>query len=102
VLKIASHGPASVEGRSTISRDGPAQVNDRGRRRDGGVSFTVTFTQRDGEDRKRETESLPWRKPTDLPFNHLADALGMSAISFRNFLAALWSSSAAPFFVAVL
>jgi hypothetical protein len=34
--KIASHGPAFVEGRSTIARDGPAQVDDGGRRRDGG------------------------------------------------------------------
>src|SRR5271168_3853367 len=36
VSRIASHGPAQVEGGSMIARDGPAQVSDRGRRRDGG------------------------------------------------------------------
>ena len=36
VSEIASHGPAHVEGGSMIARDGPAQVNDGGRRRDGG------------------------------------------------------------------
>lgn len=41
VSKIASHGPAIVGVGSTIRYDGPAQVNDRGRRRDGGASFII-------------------------------------------------------------
>jgi hypothetical protein len=43
VSKIASHGPAEVEGGSMISRDWPAQVDDRGRRRDGGENVAVVL-----------------------------------------------------------
>ena len=41
VSEIASHGPAAVSGGSMITQGGPAQVNDRGRRRDGGAGFTI-------------------------------------------------------------
>jgi hypothetical protein len=61
VSEIASHGPAKVEGGSTISRDGPAQVHDRGRRRDGGASFAVVLIENDGEDEGRKTRILRWR-----------------------------------------
>jgi hypothetical protein len=82
VSKIASHGPAEIEGGSMISRDGPAQVDDRGRRRDGGESFAVALKcrkviWRDGEGERRETRILPWRtEPADFRLSHLADALG--------------------------
>ena len=57
VSEIASHGPAKVEGGSTISRDRPAQVHDRGRRRDGGAGFAVVLIENDGGDERRETGS---------------------------------------------
>jgi hypothetical protein len=81
VLKIASHGPAGVEGGSTISRDRPAQVNDRGRRRDEGAGFTLASS---GAMVKTTDENIRFaRRRTrlaDLLLSHLADALGRSAI----------------------
>jgi hypothetical protein len=69
-----------------ISLDGPAQVNDGGRRRDGGAGFAIVFFLCGSEDERRETVILCRQiKPAVLPFNHLADALGVSAISSRNF-----------------
>jgi hypothetical protein len=41
VPRISSHGPVAIDGGSTITEDAPAQVVDRGRRRDGGSSFTI-------------------------------------------------------------
>ena len=86
VSKIASHGPAAFEDGSTIFRDGPAQVNDGGRRRDGGASFAIAFTST--RRRRRETGNRTSRRrmqPADLRLSHLADALGVLAISSRNF-----------------
>jgi hypothetical protein len=41
--EIASHGPAAIMGSvvKTISQGTPAQVDDRGRRRDRGSNFTT-------------------------------------------------------------
>jgi hypothetical protein len=66
VLKIASHGPASVEG-EMIFRDRPAQVNDRGRRRDVRCRLqhrinNFADTLRGGEDERRDNRISPWRK----------------------------------------
>jgi hypothetical protein len=66
VSKIASHGPAEVEGGSMIARDRPAQVNGRGRRRDGGSSFTIECVARGGEDEGRNSRTSPQRMSSGL------------------------------------
>jgi hypothetical protein len=67
VPEIASHEPATFTGGSTISRDGPAPVDGRGRRRDGGASFLIAFNPR-GRRRKR-------RKNPNLTLANTASAL---------------------------
>ena len=44
-----------------IARDAPAQVNDRGRRRDGGLGFTIVRLARGSEDEDRVIRTLPWQ-----------------------------------------
>jgi hypothetical protein len=57
--KIASHGPAAIEGGSMIPRDAPAQVDDRGRRRDGDSGFTIARTERGGGEEGRDIRTSP-------------------------------------------
>ena len=79
-LPISSHGPADVEG-AIIARDAPAQVDNRGRRRDGDLVLTIV---RVAFDRALEGRlpDLPAavgsmsRSAGGLRFPALADALG--------------------------
>jgi hypothetical protein len=100
VSEIASHGPAKVEGGSTISRDGPAQVHDRGRRRDGGASFAVVLIENDGEDEGRKTRILRWRYSQRICASAISPTPSVFEISSPKLLPASWTS-AAPFFFAV-
>jgi hypothetical protein len=65
-----------------IARDGPAQVNNRGRRRDGGLGFTIVRVACGGGVEGRIIRTSRWRSahsgglPTDLSLTILADALG--------------------------
>ena len=78
--KVTSHGPADVEG-AIIARDAPAQVDNRGRRRDGDLVPTIV---RVAFDRALEGRlpDLPAafasmrRSAGGLRFPALADALG--------------------------
>jgi len=84
-----------------IARDGPAQVDNRGRRRDGDFSFTIVRTARAVVER-RDGQSGPslGKSPTDVSLTNLADALGMSEYSPKDFqalLSASWRLSAALF-----
>jgi hypothetical protein len=87
VSKIASHGPADVEGGSIIAQDAPAQVMDGGRRRDGGSSSTAASSTvqsiGDAAERSSEgelSESCPGGSPVDLILQPLAEALGLLAV----------------------
>src|SRR5580704_1995018 len=62
--KIASHGPANVKGASIIARDAPAQVDNRGRRRDGGLGFTIVRVAYGGGEEGRTIRTSPWQSPT--------------------------------------
>src|SRR3984893_15656505 len=92
--KIGSHGPADVEGVVMISLGWPAPVNPRGRRRDGGVSFTIAPTPRDGDDENGQSP---------ISLRHSAGRLNPSTISptpsdiVLRFLLAPWTCSMAPF-----
>ena len=84
--KIGSHGPADVGRVVMIALGWPAPVNSRGRRRDGGASFVIALNRCGGEEERRETESRSGQKRSAyLPFSHLADALGVLAVSSQNF-----------------
>jgi hypothetical protein len=68
-------------------------VDDRGRRRDGGAGFTIAFNRCGGKDEGRETGNSSWSiKPEILPFNHLADALGVFGNILSKLSSALWSN----------
>jgi hypothetical protein len=81
--KVASHGPADVEGASMIARDAPAQVDSRGRRRDGSLGFTIVRVACGGGEEGRTIRTSPWRSAysseplADMGFTTLADALGV-------------------------
>ena len=89
-----SHGPADVERVITTDLGWPAPVNCRGRRRDGGVSFTLATTPRDGDD---ETGRSP------ISLRHSAGRLNPSTISptpsdiFLKLFLAPWIHSMALF-----
>jgi hypothetical protein len=83
-----------------ISRDGPAQVNDRGHRRDGGASFMIAFTRGD-EDESRETRTSPWRLASGLVPQPSRRRPRCVDNILPKLSPALWSHSAAPFFFAV-
>jgi hypothetical protein len=59
-----------------IAEDAPAQVIDRGRRRDGGSSFTIVRMRHDHEVEETGHEPHSGGKPANLMLWHLADALG--------------------------
>jgi hypothetical protein len=77
VSKIASHGPADVEGGSSSAHGAPAQVIDGGRRRDGESGSRSSGIRR--VVKKRSGQSGPWTggTPADLMLKPLADALGL-------------------------
>ena len=92
--KIGSHGPADVGRVVMIALGWPAPVNSRGRRRDGGVSFTIATTLRDSVDEIRQVPISP---------RCSAGRLNPSTISptpsdiVLRFLLAPWTCSMAPF-----
>ena len=89
--KIASHGPADVEGASIIARDAPAQVDNRGRRRDGGLGFTIVRIACGGGEEGRAIRAFPlevrskMRSAGGSEVSALADALGVFEISSQDF-----------------
>ena len=92
--KIGSHGPADVGRVVMIALGWPAPVNSRGRRRDGGISFTIATTPRDSVDEIRQV-------PISLRCS--TGRLSPSTISptpsdiLSRLSLALWSNSVAPF-----
>jgi len=89
-----------------IFRDAPAQVNGRGRRRDGGSnsrSFAERTFARRAVVKTKDGESGPPRgeEPADLILWHLADALGMSAMVSQNLLGAAERFRGAVFFATI-